>query len=337
MHRSRKLLAAGLCTFLLFILMILLPLLNPRVQEGDRKEDSQAIATALAFTAQDPAGRPQLDRSQPVPARSEVIKAWQKRQDLIKTFRFAWTEQQTHPRGWLPNPRYPEREWLNIPDLLIDRSYTVSKTLAVDSNKMRYAFEIDRKEEADGVEIMSPQGDNRGLGVRRNYSYISVFDGQVGKTHLSSLAGSPPPTIRQVAANVDGQNLDTRAILMAFRPLDSTMGHLLIDRAVTNLMRTFYKGKSTFLLEERHDPSGWKTVLWIEPERDFLISRYVVLFEQRWIIDMDIDYVEDTRWGWIPNGWRITEMLADGSRRVVVVAKVSSYDINHPIGNEEFQ
>jgi hypothetical protein len=202
---------------------------------------------------------------------------------------------------------------------------------------MRYTFEIDRKEEPDGVEIVAPHGDNKGLGVRRNYSYLSVFDGQVGKTHLSSLTGTPPPVIRQEVSNMDAQNLDTRAILMAFRPLDSVMGHLLIDRAVTNRMRTIYRGKSTFLLEERHDSSGWKTVLWIEPERDFVVSRYTVLFEQKWIVDIDIDYVEDSRWGWIPNGWRITEMLADGSRRVVVVAKVSSYNINLPIGIEEFQ
>ncbi|MDT4898531.1 MAG: hypothetical protein QOH25_3608 [Acidobacteriota bacterium] len=296
-----------------------------------------ADAESAAFTEQDPAGRPQLDRSKPVPAKSEVLKAWQKRQDAVKTFRFAWTEQQTHPKGWLPNPRYPEREWLAIPALYFDRSYSVSKTLAVDGNKMRYTFEIDRKEEADGVEVVVPQGENKGLGVRRNYSYMSLFDGQRGETRLSSLTGSPPAVIRQSVSNVDAQNLDTRVILMAFRPLDPLMGHLLIDRAVTNRMRTFYRDRSTFLLEERHDPSGWKTVLRLEPERDFLVSEYFVLFEQRPIVDIDIDYVEDARWGWIPNGWRITEMLADGSKRLVVEAKVSSYSINQPIGIEEFQ
>jgi hypothetical protein len=124
---------------------------------------------------------------------------------------------------------------------------------------------------------------------------------------------------------------------MAIRPLDPVMGHLLMDRAVTNERRTFYKGRSIFLLEERHDPSGWKTMLWVEPERDFLVSRYDVYFEQKLIVQIDIDYVEDSRWGWIPNGWRVTEMLADGSRRLVAEARVSSYDINQPIGVEEFR
>jgi len=103
----------------------------------------------------------------------------------------------------------------------------VSKTLAVDGNKMRYTFQIDRKEEADGVRVVSPQGETRGLGLRRNYAYVSVFDGQRGKTRLSSLTDSPPEANSQAMTNVDAQNLDTRVIMMALRPLDPVMGHLL--------------------------------------------------------------------------------------------------------------
>jgi hypothetical protein len=279
----------------------------------------------------------QRDRSKPVPAKSEIIAAWQKRQGAINAFRFIWTEEQIHPKGWLSNPRYPERERSAIPGLLIDRSYVVSKTLAVSGNKMLYSFELDRKEEPDGVDVVARGGGNRGLGVRRHYSYVSVFDGQAGTTRLNTFLEHPPGTVVRTTANLDAQNLDVRPILMAFRPLDVAMGHLLIDRAVTNLSRTFYKGKSTFLLEERHDPSGWKTILWIEPERDFLVSRYVLSFEQKMIVDIDIDYARDARWGWVPNGWRVTEMLSDGSRRLVSVAKVGSYSINVPIGAETFR
>ena len=299
-----------------------------------------AFPTAVVFAQQGPAERLQLgqrDLSRPVPAKSEVIAAWQKRQNAITTFRFAWTEEQTHPKGWLSNPRYPEHERSAIPGLLIDRHYVVAKTLAVAGNKMRYSFELDRKEEPDGVDVIAPRGGNRGLGVRRHYSYVSVFDGQVGTTRLSSFLDHPPATTLQATANVDAQNLDTRPILTAFRPLDAVMGHRLIDRAVANEHRTFYRGKSTFLLEERHDPSGWKTILWLEPERNFLVSRYMVSFEQNHIVDIDIDYVQDARWGWIPSGWRVTEMLSDGSKRLVAVAKVTSYSINVPLGTEPFR
>lgn len=281
----------------------------------------------LALAAQDPpdeAGRLPRDHSRPVPTKAELVTAWQKRQDVARTARFGWTEQQTHPKGWLPNPRFPEREWAAIPALLEDRSYSVSKTLSVDGDKMRYTFELDRKQET-------------GLGVERNYAYVSVFDGQVGSTRLSSLTNSPPAVVRPVPTNVDAQNLDTRPILMALRPLDPTMGHLLIDRAVTSQGRFFYKGRSQMILEERHDPSGWKTSLWIEPERDFLVSRYSVMFEQKLMINIEIDYAQDPKWGWIPSGWQIAEMLADRSSRLVVVAKVSSYSVNLPIRVEEFR
>jgi hypothetical protein len=295
-----------------------------------------AHGESIGVTEQDERGRLQRDRSTPVPTKAQLVNVWQKRQDAFKTARFAWTEQQTHHKGWLPNPRFPEREWLNIPGLLIDRSYIVSKTLSLDGNKMRYTFEIDRREEPDGVDVIVPQGDNKGLGVRRNYSYISVFDGQVGKTRLTSLTGSPPLAIREAASNMDAQNLDTRPILMVLRPLDPVMGHLLLDRAVIPPGRFIYKGRSQITLEERHDPSGWKTNLWVDPERDFVVSRYSVAFEQKYVVVIDIDYAEDARWGWIPSGWQVAEMMADGSMRVVSVAKLSSYSINEHIGIEEF-
>lgn len=317
MRRSRNIILGITACVLVALLAVLL---------------SRFDSIAQVFTV-----RPELDRSKPVPAKSEVVKAWQKRQDLIKTFRFAWTEQQTHPKGWLPNPRYRQHEWLNTPGLLIDRNYTVSKTLTVDGNKMRYTFEFDRKEEPDGVRVNSPQGNNSGLGEAKHYLYLSVFDGQAGKIRVSSLTDSPPASMIQTAANVDAQNLDIRPILMAFRPFDPVMGHLLIDRAVTNQVRTIHRGKSTFLLEEQRDPSGWKTILRIEPERDFLVSQFLVPFEQKPILEMDIDYIENAKWGWIPNGWRITQMLDDGSKRQLVEAKVTSYSINQPIGIEEFR
>lgn len=279
-----------------------------------------------------------LDRSKPVPSKADLLKAWQKRQDAIKSFRFTWTEQQTHPKGWVGNPRFPERERSSLPALLTDRTFTVNKTLIVDGSKIRYSFELDRKDEPDGISVMAaPGGSVDGLGSGKHYSYVSVFDGQAGRTIITSLTGSPPPVVKPITGNVDAQNLDSRAIMFAFRPLDPIMGHLLVDRAVTNQMRTFYKGRSIFLLEEQRDPSGWKTLMWIEPERDFIVSRFVVSFEQRFIADIDIDHKQDAQWGWIPSAWRVTARLADDTKRVVSEAKITSYSINQTIDASEFK
>ena len=309
--------------------------LNPPL--GQTRYAMLILAVPSLVCAQSESRSLPRDRSRPVPAKSEIIAAWQKRQSSINSFSFAWTEEQIHPKGWLSNPRYPERERAAIPGLLTDRSYVVTKTLAVAGNKMRYSFVLDRKEEPDGVDVVAQPGNNRGLGVRRHYSYVSVFDGAVGATRITSFLDHPPGTVVRTTANTDAQNLDVRPILMAFRPLDPVMGHQLIERAVTNLSRQFFRGKSIFLLEERHDPSGWKTILWIEPERDFLVTRYLVVFEQKTIVDVIIDYRHDARWGWIPSGWQVTEMLSDGSKRQVAVARVTSYGINIPIAPEQFR
>ena len=66
------------------------------------------------------------------------------------------------------------------------------------------------------------------------------------------------------------------------------------------------------------------------------MSEILVPFEQKPIIEIDIDYTEDPKWGWIPSGWHITQMLADGSTRLVSEARIASYSINQPIGAEEF-
>ena len=46
------------------------------------------------------------------------------------------------------------------------------------------------------------------------------------------------------------------------------------------------------------------------------------------MLDIDIDYVQDAQWGWIPSAWRITELLANGSRELVADARVTRYTIN---------
>jgi hypothetical protein len=280
------------------------------------------FASPLAH-AQRELGRPELDRSKPVPPKSDVVKAWQKRQDGVRTLRFAWTEQQTHSRGWIPNPRVHERERVAMPALFRDRTFPVAKTLTVDGRKMRYSLAIDRKAEPDD------EG--------RHFSYVSVFDGQSGLTRLSDVAGDLPPVVTRTGRNVDAQTLDTRAILMAFRPLDSELGHVLVDRAVCNQSRFFYKQRSTMILEERREPFGWKTLMWLEPERDFIVTRYLVMFEQRVMIDIDIDYIQDARWGWVPNAWRVTEKLSDGTKHVLSTAKVTSYALNEPVAATQFQ
>jgi hypothetical protein len=255
----------------------------------------------------------------------------------LRPFASTGIEQQTYPKGWLPNPRNPERDRLNTPGLNIDRTYTVNKTLVVDGNKMHYSFEVNRDPEPDGVRIVSRDGNSNGLGEGRHYTYVSVFNGQTSKTTLSSATDSPPPVSGQSASNIDAQNLDLRPLLLFFRPFDPLMGDLLLDRAVTNQVRTIYNGKSSFLLEEQRDPSGWKTTRRIEPERDFLISEILVTFEQKLNIDINVEYTEDRTWGWIPSGWQVTELLADGSKRLIATAKVTSYEINQPMRKEDFE
>ena len=297
-----------------------------------------ALLLPVAASAQEkPNPRVQLDSSKPVPSRAEVLAAWQRRQDRITSFRFEWTEEQQYPSTWIANPRYPERERSALPSVLADRAYTVSKFVAVSGSRMRYGYTFDRPEEADGIRVTSPTGNTQGLGVHRNYTYLTTYDGQRSVTRITTLLDAPPPAVMTSATSPDAQNLDLRPFFLLYRPFDAMLGDLLLDRAVTSGMRIFHEGRSTFWLEERHDPTGWKTLRRIEPERDFIVVQLIVLFEQRPIVTMDIDYDRDARWGYVPRGWRVTEMLPDGTRKLVTTAKVSRYEINQPMPDELFR
>jgi hypothetical protein len=67
------------------------------------------------------------------------------------------------------------------------------------------------------------------------------------------------------------------------------------------------------------------------------VGQILVAFEQKLIADINIDYVEDAKWGWIPGGWQVSQMLDDGSTRLLSEAKVTNYSINQPISAEEFK
>lgn len=234
-------------------------------------------------------GTPRIDRSKPVPTKPAIVAAWRRRQESVKSFRFAWTEEQVHVAGWMPNWRLSERDRLSLPRLLTDkgaagaeRRLVVSKSLLVDGTKTRYSFALERMTDFTGL----TRFDNR---APRHFSYTSVFDGRTGTSRVTAVSRAPgesvPDTISRSEANPDAQSLDTRPILMTFRPLDPVLGHPLLDRAITNTSRFFYKDRSTMILEEWRDAAGRKMLMWLEPEREFVVTRYIVVFEQNLFTD----------------------------------------------------
>src|SRR5687767_9522970 len=94
--------------------LLFLPCLVPAALTG-------AALPSLLPLLQAELGAPRIDRSKSVPAKPAIVAAWRQRQDAVKTFRFAWTEEQVHVAGWMPNWRLSERDRLSLPRLLTDK------------------------------------------------------------------------------------------------------------------------------------------------------------------------------------------------------------------------
>jgi hypothetical protein len=82
------------------------------------------------------------------------------------------------------------------------------------------------------------------------------------------------------------------------------------------------------IVEEKHDSRGWKASLCVEPERDFVIRRSLLYLRNKTVVDVEIDYSRDSRWGWLPSGWRVLRANSDGSLWQSAVASVTGHMIN---------
>jgi len=153
-----------------------------------------------------------------------------------------------------------------------------------------------------------------GAGRSAAYAYASVFDGHLGTTRVTSFFDHPPP-LRSRHGERRRADLDTRPILMAFRAARSRPGTPAHRSRSPKPAADLHIASNPLLLEERHDPPV-ETILFIEPERDFLsvATSWNSDREPLWILT---SIRPRRRVGWIPNAWRITEMLADGSKRLV--------------------
>ena len=79
------------------------------------------------------------------------------------------------------------------------------------------------------------------------------------------------------------------------------------------------------------------TTLWTDRDQDFAVRRIVVANGKRVLVQYDIDYAKDAKYGWIPSHWKTTVNGSDGKAKTTVEGSVKSYKINPVIPIAEFR
>lgn len=121
-----------------------------------------------------------------------------------------------------------------------------------------------------------------------------------------------------------------RPVLLAIRPLDPNLGLLGAGRAAVTAGRdnSWRRMESLMVLELPRDADGWKTSLWLDPERDFVIRRYLVVKGDLPVVEQTIDYFRDARFGWLPCRWVVNRTKPTGMLWRSAQARVTAISIN---------
>lgn len=257
-----------------------------------------------------------------------ILRAWEKRQAEVKSFRFAWVERQTYAKGSLLNPDMhpklnPARLTLPPEDMTFDAPF---KSI-FDGARMRYSYE--------GKVWKSETGECF------DQKYDSVFDGQRGKDLWPlSVGGYPRGHVRH--ENTIIKNIHLRPIVAAYRPLDPNTG--VFGTFAPGGFRILsengeIRGHRCVVIEEvTKSPDQEKRTLWIDPSRA-LILRCLIGTQRETCYQINVAYQEDSRHGWVPSRWEIIKKVDPLDPDKVCEtdsASVTAYAINGPVSQEDF-
>jgi hypothetical protein len=255
-----------------------------------------------------------------------VLAEWAKRQEEVRTARFSWTEDQTFPKGSIHRPgrlKMLNPKGLTVPEQ--DTTFAVPCAVVLSGTKLRYSFE--GRLWNDDTGLSSPQ------------AYVSVFDGEVGKTYWAPGAiHYPRGVVKAESKHADQNNLHIRPLLLYARPRE--LGIDVRDSGALRLIAdaSSVEGVNCLLLEQsQNSTTDARHQYWVDPTRDYLVTRYASTDASGALgIQIDIAYTQAELGHWLPEHWKVVWMESPNQLKLSTTARVTMRQINPSVGNEEF-
>lgn len=95
------------------------------------------------------------------------------------------------------------------------------------------------------------------------------------------------------------------------------------------------EGRRHVVLQEHNKSAAWS--LWVDPARDFVVSRFVLSQDGNLLADGNISYARSNEDGWVPKQWTIVHKDQNGTIKRSITAVVKELAINVPINPHEFE
>ncbi|MCI0459026.1 MAG: hypothetical protein L0Z62_18875 [Gemmataceae bacterium] len=261
-----------------------------------------------------------------------IGKAWQGRQERVRSARFTWTGTQTDPKGTISNlwkigdpgiskdPNFKEV----IPPR--DTTFPYSGSLVFAGNQLRYSYTSARW--------------SLKTGSYEPFSYLGVFDGTVCKVlnRYGEKADKPWPQgmVRGEKQHLNATEALLQPILLTFRGRTPGMHAPNLDSLRLTGRKATINNRSCLELQRRVAVSDVESQLWVDPARDFVFVRYLRLDKRILRQQIDVTYEMGPGNVWVPKEWAIISNERNGTLRRSYRVRLTDCEINPSIDPASF-
>ena len=272
---------------------------------------------------------------QPAPAPAvtmdDIKKAWQERQDKVKTLKMSWTQKITHPKGSLtaraaatsgPAPSGPQPP----KDLLLEGQCNF-----ILSEDGKYSLEIRKANWSIKMQDVSP------------FHTRTMFDGR--DHHVEFLAAdrldhnvvvSTQP--QKVKVAVEFRTISTYPIFWTFRGADDKFSAHSLDDYELSGRFVVLGGRRCCELVQKSRSASSSQVLLLDTERGYAPLSLTVTTEKTVTLHLGIEYTFSQDVGlWLPSAWKSSTHTHSGALRESVAVTVTECVPNAGVRPTEFQ
>ncbi|KAA5546927.1 hypothetical protein FYK55_00435 [Roseiconus nitratireducens] len=230
---------------------------------------------------------------------SQIAKVWKKRSDAVRTIRVAWVETSSR-----------------------DRSKTASVGRVVWTLGQGGKSRLERiGRDSTGSKTVSGKT-------------ISSFDGHKNYSFTSeSLGGDWPRGIVWTDKHNDHiHNIQIRPWLIHLRPFGEPVPGITTEGLRLREGNANEDDREHLIVRTLAGPGEVVGEYWLDPERDYVVEKYVELANGRATMTLKIEYEKDTTIGWIPHSWKGS--FENGS--FSISGRTERYELNPEIADSDF-
>lgn len=231
------------------------------------------------------------------PTLADIERAWKEREKALKSGRIEWTEHTLFARGSIiPKSAGEDRIVPNE-----DISIKSNKTYIWDLNRMKYHSE-GRSPESNGTRFVPTTvtcvcGGSKGSRTLRHNTSIEFPRGLILK------GGTLDPQEAR-------ENVELIPVLLWLRPLDVHGININISSCRLLPEKRRVGGRDCVVLRKtqgmRHDE--WA----VDIQRNYIITRYELIVDNKSIVNTELDYTANTGTGWSLSKWHTVWLNNDG-------------------------